>query len=102
MTQSLRRQSDNVQRLKTGFASTAVTDELSRIANLLRTVAPEATIGFEFDGRLVVNIDVRKREDVLMLQIVLPTVEPGLLSNLSLRNTPGRSFSHRLSADVAR
>lgn len=103
MPNALRRQSGNVQRLPTGFASTAVTDELTRITNLLRTVCPpDATIGFEFDSRLQVNIDVRKREDVLLIQAILPTIEMGLFRSLNLGNTPNRAFFHRISAEVAR
>lgn len=104
MAQVLRssERSDNLGRLPTGFSSTVVSDELKRITNVLRTVMPEGTIGFEFDGRLTVNIDVRKREDVLVLQAVLPTIEAGLFRNLTLRNTPKSSFGHRVSAEVSR
>jgi hypothetical protein len=103
MGHALRRLTDNVERLPTGFTSTAVTDELARITNLLRTVCPaDATIGFEFGGRLVVNIDIRKREDVMLVQAVLPAIEPGLFRELALGNTPGRAFFHRICAEVAR
>lgn len=93
---------DNLERLPTGLSSTVVTDELTRITSLLRTFCPEGTIGFEFDGKLAVHIDVRKREDVLVIQTVLPTIEAGLFRNINLGNTPNRSFWHRISAEVAR
>lgn len=103
MAHALRRHTDNVERLPTGFASTAVSDELTRITNLLRGACPpDATIGFEFAGRLQVNIDIRKREDVLLIQTVLPTIEAGLFRNIGLGNTPNRAFFHRITADVAR
>ena len=108
MAHALRRSShgsdnpDNLGRISANFTSTTVTDELTRITNLLRTIVSEGTIGFEFDGRLQVNIDLRKREDVLVLQAVLPTIEAGLFRNLALGNTPNRSFGHRISAEVAR
>ena len=99
----LRRQTDNVERLHTAFSASPVSDELGRIMALLRGLCPpDTTIGFEFDGRLQVNIDVRKREDVLLIQALLPTIEPGLFRNLALGNTPNRAFFHRISAEVAR
>lgn len=94
--------SNNLERLPTGLTSTIVTDELTRITSLLRTFAPEGVIGFEFDGCLHVHIDLRNREDVLVLQAVLLTIEGGLFRNLTLGNTPNRSFGHRVSAEVAR
>lgn len=103
MAHALRRQSDNVEQIRGTLASTAVTDELARIMTLLRTVCPaDATIGFEFAGRLQVNIDVRKREDVLLIQAVLPTIEGSLFHGLNLGNTPNRAFFHRITAEVAR
>lgn len=101
MAQALPKHS-NLERLPTAFGTTIVSDELRRITNLLRTIAPEATIGFEFDGSLRVNIDVRMREDVLVLQAMLPNLEAGLFRNATLGNTPSRSFGHRISAEVAR
>lgn len=86
-----------------GCSVTPVTDELDRIMMLLQAICPPGTtIGFEFDGKLQVNIDVRKREDVLLIQAILPTIETGLFRNLSLGNTPNRAFFHRISAEVAR
>lgn len=83
-------------------SSTAVTDELSRIRAMLREVAPrDATISIDFDGQLHAHIDVKKREQVTMLETVLPVVANGLFQDLRLSATPNRPFCHRLSALVA-
>ncbi|HEX7752783.1 MAG TPA: hypothetical protein VF440_10310 [Novosphingobium sp.] len=99
----LRRETDNVERLHAAFSASPVSDELDRIMTLLRGLCPpDTTIGFEFAGRLQVNIDVRKREDVLLIKALLPTIESGLFRNLALGNTPNRAFFHRITAEVAR
>jgi hypothetical protein len=83
-------------------SSTAVTDELNRIHAMLREVSPrDATISIDFDGALHAHIDVKKREQVTMLESVLPVVAGGLFQDLRLSATPNRPFCHRLSARVA-
>lgn len=82
--------------------STAVTDELSRILSMLRDVTPrDATISFDFDGQLHVHIDVRRREEVTLLEAVLPSLGCGLFHSLSRGSTPHHPFFHRVSAIVA-
>lgn len=82
--------------------STAVTDELNRILAMLREAAPRgAVISFDFDGRLHVHLDVRRREDVTQLEAVLPTLGAGLFYNLTRGSTPHHPFFHRISAVVA-
>ena len=83
-------------------SSTVITDELNRILAMLRDLAPrDATISFDFDGQLHAHIDVKKREEVTVLETVLPVVGGGLFQDLRLSGTPGRPFCHRLSAVVA-
>jgi hypothetical protein len=83
-------------------STTAVTDELNRIYTMLCEVAPrDATVSFDFDGELHAHIDVKKREQVTMLESVLPVVSGGLFQDLRLSGTPNRPFCHRLSARVA-
>ena len=92
-----------VERLPVPISSHAVTDELNRILVLLREACPPgADIGFDFDGDLHVHIDVRKREEVTLIQAILPTLGMGLFDGISLGSTPHRPFFHRISALVAR
>lgn len=82
--------------------STAVTDELNRILTMLCDVSPKgATISFDFDGRLHVHIDVRRREEVTLLESVLPSLGGGLFHSVSRGATPHHPFFHRISALVA-
>ena len=82
--------------------STAVTDELNRILTMMRDVAPKnAVISFDFDGQLHVHVDVRQREEVTLLESVLPSLGGGLLHGLSRGSTPHHPFFHRISALVA-
>lgn len=83
--------------------STVVTDELTKVLNLLKVACPgDAIISFDFDGRLHVHIDVHKQEDMARIEIVLPQLGPGLFFGLVRGSTPNRPFHHRLSALVAR
>jgi hypothetical protein len=83
--------------------TTRVTDELNRIMGLLRGVCPrDAQISFHFEGRLQVHIDLRKSEELLVLEAVLPTVEQGLFHSLTRGRTPHHPFFQRLSALVHR
>jgi hypothetical protein len=80
-----------------------VTDELNRIMGLLRVICPQdAQISFNFEGRLQVHIDVRKREELYVVEAVLPTLEAGLFHSLSRGRTPHHPFFQRLSAVVRR
>ena len=82
--------------------STTVTDELNRILSMLRVVTPQdATISFDFDGRLHVHIDVRRREEVTVLESVLPALGCGLFHSLRRGSVPHHPFFHRISTLVA-
>lgn len=82
--------------------SLAVTEELTRILGMLREVCPnDAVISFDFDGDLHVHIDVRRREEVTLLEALLPTLGGGLFHSLSRGATPHHPFFHRVSALVA-
>lgn len=96
---------DHFERLVERFPgprSTVVVDELDRILAILRdSCPPDAIISFDFDGRLHAHIDVRRREDVTVIERILPSIGAGLFHDLSLRGTPHRPFFHRISALVA-
>jgi hypothetical protein len=79
----------------------AICDELTRIAAMVRGALPEvAGVSLSFDGRLQIHIDVRKREDVTVVELILPTLEPGLFQAISRGQTPGHPFHHRVTALV--
>lgn len=83
--------------------STMVSDELNRILTLLRDACPTgALISFDFDGKLHVHIDVRKREEVTAVETVLPMIGLGLFQNLTRGATPHHPFFHRISAQINR
>jgi hypothetical protein len=82
--------------------STTVAGELDRILGMLRDISPaNAAISFDFDGQLHVHIDVRRREEITLLEAVLPSLGCGLFHSLSRGATPHHPFFHRISALVA-
>jgi hypothetical protein len=90
-----------VERFPGAFDASPVTEELNRIMELLRSACPpDSVISFSFDGRLQAHIDVRKREHVMYVEMVLPTLESGLFHSVSLGGTPRHPFYHRVSALV--
>jgi hypothetical protein len=85
-----------------GQRPTPVTDELNRIVALLREALPgDVAVSFSFDGKLLVHIDLPRREDVISIEALLPKLDGGLFHNLSRSATPHRRFSHRVSALVS-
>lgn len=83
--------------------STIVSEELGRIRSAVQALSPaDAAIGFEYDGRLRINIDVRSLEDVARLETLLPGVCEGLFSNMRRGLVEHHPFLHRLTATVAR
>lgn len=93
----------SIERLPAASQSTVVTDELNRILGILREACPkQSLISFDFDGRLHAHIDVRKREDVILVQALLPTLGLGLFHSISQGETPHHPFFHRFSAVVDR
>lgn len=83
--------------------STVISDELSKILSMLRDVSPAgAMISFDFDGKLHVHIDVRRGEDVVFLEGVLPTLGMGMFHGINVGTTPHHPFFHRVSALIDR
>jgi len=104
MSEAEERASDtNVGRLPNQPRSTAVSDELGRLATLLRGVCPRgADIEFQFDTKLRVHIDVRELEHVVALELILPTLGAGVFHDIQRGQTPHHSFMHRVTALVDR
>jgi hypothetical protein len=90
-----------VERFPGAFPATSVSDELGRIMAVLRGACPpETQISFSFDGRLQVHLDVRQREHVLFVEMMLPTLEAGRFDGITIGGKPGHPFHHRISANV--
>ena len=92
-----------VEQMPAPARSTMISDELNRICGAVRAMCPNDTeIGFEFDGKLQINIDLRKLEDLARVEALLPTLCGGIFSNIQRGLVDNRPFFHRLTAEVAR
>lgn len=81
----------------------SLTEQLDEILKTLHAEFPEAAAIFlDFNGKLHVHIDVRKGEDVPLLEARLTLLDPGLFTQISRGATPGHPFSHRISAVINR
>jgi hypothetical protein len=90
-----------IDRFQFASRSGAVSDELTRITTLIRSALPEvAGVSLSFDSKLQVHIDVRRREDVTVVELILPNLEPGLFQGIGRGRTPGHPFHHRVTAGV--
>ena len=91
---------DEVTRLPLRREHPEITPALQRMTDELRRICPaSAVIGFRFDGRLHVDVDVRTLEEVSRVEHLLPTALGGILENIR-RGKAALSFSHRITADV--
>jgi hypothetical protein len=80
-----------------------VSDELARITTAVSAIAPQdADITFEYDGKLRINIDIRKLEDLAKVETLLPGLCGGIFSNLQRGLVENHPFLHRLTALVDR
>ena len=95
--------SDDVKTIPTLQKSNVVTDELTKLTDILHGVCPsDAVIMFEFAGALHVHIDVRSIEDMTRLETLMPSLAGGVFYDIQRGLAARRSFFHRLSASVAR
>lgn len=104
MAHTLNKRGGKVDALPEVAQSTVVSDELRKIYGLLRDAFPDVHhISFEFDGKLLVHMDSRMKEQVALIQERLPYLAGGrLFSEIRRGETPKRPFDHRISAVVAR
>ena len=103
MEEALNRQPGSVEPFPETPKNTLVSDELNRILSLLRDACPaDAHISFDFDGTLHAHIDVRKREEVTAVEILLPMLGHGLFHDITRGGTPHHPFFHRISVLVDR
>lgn len=91
-----------VERLPTAISQSPITDELGRIFAALQQSIPDAAqISFDFDGKLHVHIDVRRREQIMLIEAMLPALcGGGRFHTINLGKTPHHPFMHRISAMV--
>ena len=104
MANTLNKHGGRVDALPEVAQPTVVSDELGRIHRLLHDAFPDVHhICFEFNGKLSVHMDTRRKEQVALIQERLPYLAGGrLFSEVRRGETPRRPFEHRVSALVAR
>ena len=94
-------ESGNVESMFAETQATPVTDELAKLRNVLVEHFPrDALIKFEFDGRLRVHVDVRRFEEVAVVEALLPSLSGGIYRDLQRSMTGHNSFLHRVTATV--
>ena len=102
MSQKIRT-SGNVELLPGASKSNLISDELNIVLNILREVCPtDAKISFDFDGKLHAHIDVHKREEIFIIEKMLPKLGNGLFHSITLGDTPHHPLFHRITALVDR
>ena len=84
-------------------SKSGVSDELGRLLGILRGLCPRrAVILFEYDGALRVHIDIRRLEDVPVVETFLPSLCGGIFRDAQRGLSAKHSFFHRITATVAR
>jgi hypothetical protein len=95
--------STNVERIAVPSKATPISDELSSLTAMLRDICPpDAAIAFIFQGKLQLQIDLRRFEDVTKLELTLPAMCGGIFRDVRRGQVGRHSFLHRLSALVER
>jgi hypothetical protein len=93
----------NVERIAVPPKAAPVSDELTKLTAMLREVCPgDASIGFEFDGKLHLHVQLRRFEDVTRLETALPSLCGGIFHDVRHGQVGRHSFLHRVSALVER
>ena len=76
---------------------------LTKLTAILREICPsDANIGFEFDGKLHLNVQLRRFEDVTRVETALPSLCGMIFHDIRHGQVGRHSFLHRVSALVAR
>ena len=93
----------NVESMFAEDQATPISDELDKLRSVLIEHFPrDALIRFEFDGRLRVHVDVRRFEDVAVVEAVLPSLCGGIFHGLQRTMSRHNSFVHRVTASARR
>jgi hypothetical protein len=81
-----------------------ISEELGRIRKMLLAELPYASdVSFEFDGALKAHIDIRNREEVLLVEERSKHLGGGhLISRVSRGTVPNHPFLHRITGFLER
>jgi hypothetical protein len=91
---------DGVARMPVQERKTTIVPALENLAEAIRCVCPpEAVVGFRFDGKLFVDIDVRSVEHAILVESFLPTLQAGAFRDIRRGKSPS-AFLHRITAQV--
>ncbi|MPS69788.1 MULTISPECIES: hypothetical protein [Novosphingobium] len=86
---------------RTAASRTPLTDQLSAILAQLSEAMVEADdISLDFKGKLMVHLDVKRGEDLPLVEAKLSALGDGMFSQVSRGATPHHPFSHRVTALV--
>lgn len=86
---------------RTAPSRLTLNDQLAAILDDLRERIGEADeITLDFKGKLHVHLDVKKGEDLPLVEAKLTALGDGMFSQISRGSTPNHPFSHRVSALV--
>ena len=98
-----KRSAGNVEQLFGLHGTTPVSDELQKLTDMLAAFCPkDSVIRFEFDGKLRLQVDVRRFEEMTALEALLPALWGGIFDEVQRSITHKHSFFHRLTAVVRR
>jgi hypothetical protein len=96
-------ESGSVDRLPNQPRARLVSEELTRImAMVVDACSPDAKVSFAFDGRLHLYVDVRTIEEVVGVELILPSLGAGMFHEIHRSQAPRHGFGHRVTALVDR
>lgn len=104
MNESIGNAAGSVEPFPESRRPAVVSDELARIRALLLAELPYASeVSFEFDGTLKAHIDIRNREEIVLVEERLKHLGGGhLFSQASRGQVPNHPFLHRITARLER
>ena len=96
-------EASNVESMLAESKSTPVSDELSKLREMVLQRCPkrDVRVTFEFDGQLRLHIDLRRYEDLAVMEAMLP-LYGGVFHDVQRGRSPHNSFAHRVTATVSR
>lgn len=91
---------DGISRLPIRQRGAVLAPALRELADmLLHACPPETTVGFRYDRKLHVDLDVRGAENAILVERLLPTLRLGMFTEVRRAMTP-RPFLLRITAEV--
>lgn len=93
---------ENVSIMPAHTRGSSISQEMKRAWSSVRKEFPDANrVSFEFDGELVLHVDVRMGQTVPLIEARLASLNGGMFTNIRHGKTPGHRFLHRVSALVS-